>query len=51
MTVMMKEVKRIGNPTKSYLEIYKEHVKGYKEYKMQKAVQSSKKELAKTASN
>ena len=48
MTVMMKEVKGMG---KSYLEIYKEHVKGYKEYKMQKAVQSSKKELAKTASN
>lgn len=51
MTVMMKEVKRMGNSTKTYLEIYKEHVKGYKQYKMQKAVQSLKKEMAETASN
>ncbi|WP_203339643.1 hypothetical protein [Planococcus beijingensis] len=51
MTVMIKEVKRMGNPNKSYLEIYKEHVMGYKQYKMEKALQSSKKELAKTASN
>ena len=51
MTVMMNEVKRMGNPTKTYLEIYKEHVMGYKQYKMQKAVQSPKKEMAVTALN
>ena len=50
MTVMMKEVKGMGNPTKTYLEIYKEHVMGYKQYKMQKADPSPKK-MAKTTSN
>lgn len=50
MTVMMKEVKRMGNPTKTYLEVYEEHVMGYKQYKMEKAVQSTKKEMVKTAS-
>ena len=36
MTVMMKEEKRMDRTKKTYLEIYKEHINGYKQYKMEK---------------
>lgn len=44
MTVMMKEEKRMDKPAKTYLEVYEEHVLGYKHYKMEKDAQSIKTE-------
>lgn len=36
MTIITKETKEMGKTTVNYLEMYLEHIKGYKEYKKAK---------------
>ena len=37
MTAIVKEEKRMDIPTKTYLQKYEEHIKGYKQYKIENA--------------
>lgn len=37
MTVLMNEEKGMDTPVKTYLEMYEDHIRGYKAYKMDKA--------------
>lgn len=36
MTVIANEEKKMDGVVKNYLEIYEEHIKGYKQYKLEK---------------
>lgn len=42
MTAILKEEKRMDNPTKTYLQMYEEYISGYKQYKMEKAAVCAK---------
>ena len=42
MTANVKEEKRMDNLDKTYLQIYEEHISGYKQYKMEKAPRFTK---------
>lgn len=44
MTAVMMKEKRMSNRTKTYLEVYEEFISGYKQYKMDRQVQSDKAE-------
>ena len=46
MTAFMMKEKRMGNRTKTYLEVYEEFISGYKQYKMERETQSAKAEKA-----
>lgn len=37
MTAILKEEQRMETPAKTYLQSYKEHISGYKQYKLEKA--------------
>lgn len=37
MTAIVKEEKRMDKPDKTYLQKYEEHIRGYKQYKMENA--------------
>ncbi len=46
MTAIAKEEKTMEVLTKTYLQVYQEYVKGYKQYKLEKAASEEKKILS-----
>lgn len=42
MNTMIKEETRMDAPAKNYLQMYKDHINGYKQYKMEKDSQLAK---------
>ena len=47
MTVMIKEERKMDKRKMTYLEVYEEHLNGYKQYKMDKVALNSRVEKAK----
>lgn len=42
MTVIANEAKKMDGVVKTYLEMYEDYIRGYKEYKMEKAIIGAK---------